>query len=197
MASDKTTIGALIDSLLASGQIGGITAAQHRQISDVLNDSGINTEETALQSLLSSLNFAAGKRILYDGVAIEPSESGLTQVTATPDISGSITLGSQDDVGWRENNGDVNLSGVLVVSSVSSPTGTYITISPMPFSTGSTTSDRSVAIVTFLDTSAASGRVVLPATITQSSNELIVEMDPSMVEAGDQFQISLNFGTGV
>jgi len=149
--------------------------------------------ETTTQDVASSVNFASGKGVEYDGVPIEAPDGGLTQVTFTPATSGTITLSTADDLAYRENNGDVNVNGLVSVASVSSPVGTYFALSPLPFSTGSSNSDASTASITWLDDSAGTYTVV-PCQIGKSSNQLIVIMDVSLIEASDIFYISANFG---
>ena len=144
------------------------------------------------QPVAGVVDFEAG--IKNPGVTVEPPVQGTDQVTAVPDGSGSITLTSVDDLGHRENNKDVRVNGLLIVDSVSSPVGNFITIGTLTFSSGATNDFRSVASVVWFDVSTGD-RTVLPATMFALANDFQIYIDASLIEAGDQFQISLNYGT--
>lgn len=94
MGSDKATIGTLIDANLASGT--DITAIEHREVEDALNDSTINNTDTTTQPLASSVNFAAGKGVQFNGGDVLVTYSSGTW---TPTIPGLVlNVGSAT---WR------------------------------------------------------------------------------------------------
>jgi len=128
---------------------------------------------------------------------LDDYEEGLFTPTTTPATSGTITLSSAGDrLSYTKVGRLVTISGMINVSSVSSPVGSYVHINNLPFTIQALedTAGRSGQPITFGDNSA--GTYVSVGTIALTgSTQIRVYRDASTVAAGDDFYVSYSYFT--
>jgi len=154
-SSDAGVTGLTIDS---SGVVNTTTAkvtniqATSGQSLTIKDEDGnaaitIGTDNTAASYL--TLNFGsyhgdsggAGSGSLSANILDDYEEGSVTITTATPETSGSITLNSgRNTLFYTKIGRSVTLSGMLQVTSFSSPVGNTVTLSPLPFTAASNVS---------------------------------------------------------
>lgn len=106
---------------------------------------------TAAQTFNENIVMANTKGIDFSATAgtgtselFDDYEEGVVTVTATPNTSGTITLDSTTNKLFYTKIGRmVYLTGLLQPSAVSSPVGTFVTISPLPFTVANSLQARS------------------------------------------------------
>ena len=105
--------------------------------------STIATQSTATYASNTLTLSGAGGGLLLDGLAssnsntLDDYEEGVATVTLAPTSSGSITIGSNDEIAYTKVGRIVHVQGVLDVGSVSSPVGAF-RILGLPFTSSNT-----------------------------------------------------------
>lgn len=87
---------------------------------------------------------------------LDDYEEGTFEVTLAPHTSGTITPdGTVDTLAYTKVGRMVTITGVIVISSVSSPVGDYVTVSGLPFAVADLTqlSERPAITATYFDIS--------------------------------------------
>jgi hypothetical protein len=164
---------------------------------NTVNDSGTNT--TVIQgSAAGKLPF--GSYFGSGSVPLNFYDEGTFTAAMTCGTSGTITLNASfQTLGWVKVGRLITVTGLLIVSSVSSPTGTC-RIESLPFSPDSATSSRASVSVRADDLSAAAATSV-QGRILSSENKIYLDyyaagvatdLSPQ-VKAGSQFYISATY----
>jgi hypothetical protein len=89
----------------------------------------------------------------------------------------------------------VTCTGQIDVSSVSSPVGSYVTVSNLPFTlmTGTEVDERAGFAVVFADSSTGT-RALQPCEYL-SGTSFVIRIDASTIDAGDDFFFSFSYFT--
>lgn len=133
-----------------------------------------------------SATSGTGTSELFDDY--EEGESGA--LTMTPQTSGTITLNtSYDTFKYTKIGNRVTISGQFIVSSVSSPVGTRVTL-PLPFTSASGQSNRAGTAALYYN---GSGRTAIPCGVSESSTNLTVYLDASTIAAGHEFWFDVTY----
>ena len=128
---------------------------------------------------------------------LDDYEEGTFTVTAAPETSGSLPLFSTLNLlSYTKVGRLVTVSGMMYFSTPSSPVGTYVTVSGLPFVTpsGTEAEERADASVTYKDASTAAFSVK-GGTLGGASSAFLVYMDASTIAGADQFYISFTYLT--
>jgi hypothetical protein len=124
---------------------------------------------------------------------LDDYEEGSTLVTATPSTSGTITLDTGIDRLYYTKVGRlVTLTGLLQPSAVSSPTGTYVTISPLPFTVSSTSYARSSNTMAYRESGSASYTDYANAVVLESGTSMFIYTDASTWNNSPISQLQIN-----
>lgn len=117
--------------------------------------------------------------------------------TSTASVSGgSVTLDTTgDSLRYIKEGTLTHIQGSLVVSSVSTPTGTNIQFT-LPFAAADLTDLGGIvgAGVAYLDSSTSTWSL-LPFVISETSTVAVVFIDASTIEALDQFRFTFSYET--
>ena len=125
--------------------------------------------------------------------ALDDYEEGTWNIVATPSSTGSITLDASVNQGYYTKIGrQVTCTGLAEVSSVSSPTGTAIQFSGLPFAIAPRVAEYEIRIGGSVTYNGAS-ILALPYTGTESSSFINVYINASTVSAGNQFYFSFTY----
>lgn len=125
--------------------------------------------------------------------ALDDYEEGTWTMSATPSSSGTITLDSGVDSGYYTKIGrQVTCTGLAEVSSVSSPTGTTVRFSGLPFAIAPRISEYEMRIGGAVTYNGATV-VATPFTGTEGATFVNVYIDASTVSAGNQFYFSFTY----
>jgi hypothetical protein len=125
--------------------------------------------------------------------ALDDYEEGTWNIVATPSSTGSITLDAGVNQGYYTKIGrQVTCTGLAEVSSVSSPTGTAIQFSGLPFAIAPRVAEYEMRIGGSVTYNGAS-ILALPYTGTESSSFINVYINASTVSAGNQFYFSFTY----
>lgn len=202
------TLGASVGDLFIQGKLSGhsglrfdssaIIPFRDNSISSNTTDLGLsnvrfkdiylggNVVVTSGQGIDFSATAGTGTSELFDDY--EEGESGA--LTMTPQTSGTITLNTNYDTFKYTKIGDrVTISGQFVVSSVSSPVGTRVTL-PLPFTSASGVSNRAGTAALYYN---GSGRTAIPCGVLESSTNLTVYLDASTIAAGHEFWFDVTY----
>jgi hypothetical protein len=138
----------------------------------------------------TGITFPATQSASSNANTLDDYEEGTFTATLSPGTSGSITLNSTiNELSYTKIGRLVTIIGQLQVSSVSSPTGTLLTLNNLPFACGDTLelSERAGGCTTYVDDS---------ATATYTQGMLIAGGDTFtriyMTEAGRVAAIAAN-----
>ena len=129
-------------------------------------------------------------------------EEGEYTATITPQGSGTITVDSSyDQLRFTRIGRVVHVQGVIIVSSVSSPVGTLVSIN-LPFTSandGGDTADRVGGQYTYYDNS-ESTHTMFPLFVDENASSMVVHFNgvasmPNVntIAASDQFRIDLTY----
>lgn len=124
------------------------------------------------------------------GSTLNDYEEGEHQTTATPGVSGSITLSSTHDTfAYTKIGRSIIVTGFLQVDSVSSPTGPslYFTLPTSTLNLGDNGGSFGSSVAYYDNSSGAWS--VMPCSAGESTNNLFVNIDASTVAANDQFRV--------
>jgi hypothetical protein len=125
--------------------------------------------------------------------ALDDYEEGTWNIVATPSSTGSITLDAGVNQGYYTKIGrQVTCTGLAEVSSVSSPTGTAIQFSGLPFAIAPRVAEYEMRIGGSVTYNGAS-ILALPYTGTELSSFINVYINASTVSAGNQFYFSFTY----
>jgi len=148
-ASPATATGGGIDIERAAGASVRIDDTTNSVTGELqVYSQGMNLATVTNHNLIFSTNnvergrFLAGGGLTFNGDtaaanALDDYEEGLSDVTVAPNTSGSITLyGSTNQLAYTKIGRLVHVQCELQVQAVSSPVGTFITVSGLPFNIG-------------------------------------------------------------
>jgi hypothetical protein len=122
-------------------------------------------------------------------------EEGTFVATLTPNTSGSITLSSNNTLSYTRMGRVVVVNGLIDVASVSSPVGTYVLITTLPFTpaTISPNAGRSGGAFGVLSTTA--GNITPGLLINGGLATTYIAMNASTVQAGTSFYVQFTYIT--
>jgi len=125
--------------------------------------------------------------------ALDDYEEGTFTISLNTGTSGTITLNSSYNIWTYTKIGrQVTINGVAVISAVSSPVGTYVYLSGLPFTIQNYTGAYGAVNVTFVDSSPFN-RSVPPAWHTINDTRLDIEIDASTIASGDEFYVTATY----
>lgn len=134
-----------------------------------------------------SLTSGTGTSELFDDY--EEGESGA--LTMTPQTSGTITLNtSYDTFKYTKIGNRVTISGQVIVSSVSSPVGTKVTL-PLPFTSVSGQSKRSGTAAYYY--TGGGVETLIPCGVLDGATDLTIHLDASTIVAGHEFWFDVTY----
>jgi hypothetical protein len=162
----------------------------------VLRDNG-GTETARFNS--AGIGFPSGKGIDFSATSgtgtselfddYEEGESGA--LTMTPQTSGTITLNtSYDTFKYTKIGNRVTISGQVIVSSVSSPVGTKVTL-PLPFTSVSGQSKRSGTAAYYY--TGGGVETLIPCGVLDGATDLTIHLDASTIVAGHEFWFDVTY----
>ena len=157
-------------------------------VDDGNQDLGISSHRWRNLHLSGGIQFDARSNKLDD------YEEGLFDVTLST-TGGTVTLNSvYNKMSYTKIGRQVTVFGLIITSSVSSPTGAYAHIDSLPFTSANLTegSGRSGGGIFYWDGANAH---VKPWEISESSNRLSIYMDASTLTSGDDFYFSCTYQT--
>jgi len=120
-------------------------------------------------------------------------EDGTVTTTATPNTSGTITLDSTlDSLSYTRIGNVVTVKGEVKVSSVSSPVGTYVSFSGLPYALANLleTSNHVSVSVTMYN---GSTFTVVPARAQELSTSIRVYLDASTITSSHYFTFGFSY----
>jgi hypothetical protein len=126
--------------------------------------------------------------------ALDDYEEGTWTMAAAPTASGTITLDGAVNAGSYTKIGrQVTVTGLAEVSAVSSPVGTSVAISGLPFPIAARALDYDSRIGGSV--TVASGGTVLPRAIvaTEGNSSFSIFVDASTISAGNSIYISFTY----
>jgi hypothetical protein len=122
-------------------------------------------------------------------------EEGTFVATLTPNTSGSITLGSNNTLSYTKVGRVVVVNGLLEVASVSSPVGTNVQISTLPFTPASISPNAGRSGGSFLVTATSTGNITPGLIINGATPITYIIMDASTVQAGTSPYVQFTYIT--
>ena len=137
------------------------------------------------------LEFPATQNASSDPNTLDDYEEGTWTPTATPATSGTITVGSPNLCSYTKIGRVVTVSGLLEVSSVSTPIGASVTIGGLIFTSNSETNQRSAG--TAVCVNLTSGTVSTTCLIVSSATSFIVQINASLFQAASQIYFQLTY----
>jgi len=173
-----------------------LLSAQRAKINNNALDA-VSQARATTQDVASSIDLAAGKRILYDGVPLELPVDDSYTATLTPSGTGSITLAATNDILSHTKDGQVvTVVGFLGVSAISSPIGTTVALN-LPYSIidGPELSGRTSVVMAFNAGGIGVFTSVI-ATAVESATSLSIRKDASMFVESDQLWVNFTYLTG-
>jgi hypothetical protein len=136
----------------------------------------------------AGITFPATQSASSDANTLDDYEEGTTTVTFTPSTSGTITLSaSYQTVAYTKVGRLVTITGEFLVSSVSTPVGTSVTIGNLPFA-ASSASNAFTSGFGILDLGTGS---VVGARVNASINTIDLRVDASTI--GTNYNIIVGF----
>jgi hypothetical protein len=124
---------------------------------------------------------------------LDDYEEGTTLVTATPSTSGTITLDTGiDRLFYTKVGRVVTLVGLLQPSAVSSPVGTYVTISPLPFTASSTFYSRASNTMAYRASGSSTYTDYANAAVFESGTSMFIYTDASTWSNSPISQLQIN-----
>jgi len=181
-------------------------------ISTNLSNDGVYASGTDLYLLAPAGKFLAlyagnteRLRVLADGGltfngdtsannALSDYEIGTWTGTLTPSTSGSITVSAgTQPFGYTKIGRQVTVSGLAVVSSVSSPVGLRIRLGNLPFTVANSTAARAGGAVTFFDSSASYAFTAVNGYVEPNLTYVLINFDSSTLGANDEFAFTFTY----
>ena len=140
------------------------------------------------------IKFPATANASSDANTLDDYEEGDFTATVTPNAGGSITLNSSiNTLSYTKVGRVVTVCGWIQVSSVSSPSGTYLEIGGLPFALANLTEDgRCAASVTYLDDSAGS-YTVMPTWGQELTTKMLVFQTQNTIAASDAWVVNFSY----
>jgi hypothetical protein len=136
----------------------------------------------------AGITFPATQSASSDANTLDDYEEGTTTVTFTPSTSGTITLSaSYQTVAYTKVGRLVTITGEFLVSSVSTPVGTSVTIGNLPFS-ASSASNAFASGFGILDLGTGG---VVGARVVAGTNTIDLRVDASTI--GTNYNIIVGF----
>jgi hypothetical protein len=142
----------------------------------------------------AGITFPATQSASTDANTLDDYEEGDFTATVTPNAGGSITLNSSiNTLSYTKVGRVVTVCGWIQVSSVSSPSGTYLEIGGLPFALANLTEDgRCAASVTYLDDSAGS-YTVMPTWGQELTTKMLVFQTQNTIAASDAWVVNFSY----
>jgi hypothetical protein len=179
----------------SGGLLGTITNHYQRFITNDTERMRITSDAAAFLRMASGTGGIQFNGDTAAANALDDYEEGTWDMSAAPNTSGSITIDSGVNRGNYTKIGRlVTVTGLMEVSSVSSPIGTFIIVSGLPFAIGGRIIDYETRIgggVPSLNTSL--GNVLSAFTASEGSTSFSILINASTVQAGTQFNISFTY----
>ena len=136
----------------------------------------------------TGITFPAAQNASSDANTLDDYEEGTTTVTFTPSTSGTITLSATyQTVAYTKVGRLVTITGEFLVSSVSSPVGTSVSIGNLPFASGGSAASFASGFG-ILDLGTGS---VVGARVIAGTNTIDLRVDASTI--GTNYNIVVGF----
>ena len=126
--------------------------------------------------------------------ALDDYEEGTFTGTLTPSTSGSITVdaGTQPFV-YTKIGRQVTISGLAVISGVSSPVGVRVRLGGLPFTTANASNARGGGAVTFFDASASYAFTAVNGYYEPNQSYVLINFDSSTLANADEFAFTYTY----
>jgi hypothetical protein len=127
--------------------------------------------------------------------ALDDYEEGTFDVTGVPSTSGTITLNSTiNALAYTKIGAQVTLTGMIQVSSVSSPVGSSIRIATLPFAIKDLTKNSGEGASTcwWFDNSTTT-YTALPCIWFEGNSYVDLIVNPALIAANDQFKFNFSY----
>lgn len=124
--------------------------------------------------------------------ALSDYEQGTFTVVATPAASGTITL-SPSTARYTKIGRQVSIQFFVTVGGVSSPVGTAILFTGLPFTIANADAAAGAASAVWADSSASYVKTGLPSFFLPNQTQLYAPIDASTVAAGDEFFVNMTY----
>jgi hypothetical protein len=124
--------------------------------------------------------------------ALDDYEEGTWTMTATPQSSGTITLGTNGGT-YTKIGRQVTCTGRAIVSAVSSPVGSYVQFGGLPFTSLNLVSAQSAPSVYFADASASYASSSIASYLPNNLTVFYAFKDASTVAANDEFAFTITY----
>ena len=122
-------------------------------------------------------------------------EEGTFVATLTPNVSGSITLGSNNTLSYTRMGRVVVVNGLLEVASVSAPVGTNVQIATLPFTPASISPNAGRSGGAFLVSATSVGNITPGIIINGGTSIAYIIMTASTVQAGTSPYVQFTYIT--
>jgi len=142
--------------------------------------------------------FLSGGGLTFNGDtaaanALDDYEEGTFTVALTPSTSGTITLNATYSTwSYTKIGNQVTVNGLAVVSSVSSPVGTYIKIG-LPFTVGNSDSKYGGNSCLYSDASLSYAKSLLGGYNPKNTSQSFVYIDASTIATNDEFYFTTTY----
>jgi hypothetical protein len=124
--------------------------------------------------------------------ALDDYEEGTWTITATPQSSGTITLGTNGGT-YTKIGRQVTCIGRAIVSSVASPVGSYVQFGGLPFTALNLVAAQSAPSVYFADASASYASSSIPSYLPDNLTVFYAFKDASTVAASDEIAFTITY----
>jgi hypothetical protein len=143
------------------------------------------------------LRILAGGGLTFNGDtaaanALDDYEEGTWTMTATPQSSGTITLGTNGGT-YTKIGRQVTCTGRAIVSAVSSPVGSYVQFGGLPFTSLNLVAAQSAPSVYFADASASYASSSIASYLPNNLTVFYAFKDASTVAANDEFAFTITY----
>jgi len=196
------SIGTVVGQYLriGSGDVGvmfqdGSDAIEPRTTADANRDAAISLG--AAINRFKDLYLSGGVYLGGTGAAnkLDDYEEGTFAAALSPSTSGTITLnGSYTTLSYTRVGRLVTVTGLLVVSGTSSPVGTAVQLTTLPFTSFGGAGDQTAAggAVDYLDSS-ANDHTPKSFFVAEGSTTAVLYVTSSAVATGDQLRFSFTY----
>jgi hypothetical protein len=166
--------------------------------SDILFDQAVATRFTFAQAGTQILRIDAdGVKFGTDSAAanaLDDYEEGTWTGTLTPSTSGSITVSAvTQPFGYTKIGRQVTITGLAVISSVSSPVGLRVRLGGLPFTVANSDSARAGGSVTFFDASASYAFSAVNGYVEPNLSYVSINFDSSTLATNDEFAFTFTY----
>ena len=143
----------------------------------------------------SAIQFPSTQVASANANTLDDYEEGTFTAVLNPSTSGSFTLNSTFNTwSYTKIGRQVTIKGLALVSSVSSPVGTEVYISGLPFTILNSNTARGSAAVTYLDQSASAWSAVA-SKHSINNTFLDIQIAASTIAANDELYVALTYFT--